>query len=626
MSDALLPQFISEGRDLAEQAGQTLLAIEAGAGDQALGAALRAFHTLKGSAALFDLAELGALMHAAEDRLEQARAAGAPDPEVITLLLEAVSETERWLGAMEATGEPTETDRVSAARLTRALATGEPALAEGERPAASAEWAHAAAARLAPNVAGVAIRYRPHAEAYFQGDDPLALMERVPGLVWLGLERGDDGSPRDGYDPFHCDLVLTGLSHAPVPEVQAVFRLVRDQVETVQVRGRAATEASRALRIAPERIDELAALLDEAIIAKNALAHAIGQAAGGEALRSVLERQAALDRTLSDLHGAVAGLRLAPLAPLFDRLSRQARELAGQLGKAAELVVEGGEVAVDKDVAGGLLEPLVHLLRNALDHGIEPQEERLARGKPARATLRLSAHTEGAEAVIELSDDGRGLDVSRIRALGAERGLLAADEAAALSEEAAHELVFASGFSTAGQGTDVSGRGVGLDAVRAAISRLGGRVSLSSRPGLGSTARLSVPLRAVLTRLAVVAAGGQRYGAALQSIREVVRLPKAEVASIRAGRAFVLNDEVLPLLSLAEVMGGAAPEPDTLTVVVIERGGRAVGVAVDRVGERIEAPVRPASGLLSSLPGLQGTFVEGDGRVLMVLDLEALTA
>ncbi len=631
MNDALLPQFVSEGRDLAEQAGEALLALEADDSGLPLAAALRAFHTLKGSAALFDLAELGALMHAAEGRLELARAAGGP-PEggLIVQLLETVSETERWLDALEASGEPGAADRASAARLTASLGGGEGGPGEADRPAASAAWALGLAGLLAPGAAGVAIRYRPHAQAYFGGDDPLALIEQVPMLAWLGFER--DAGPADGapYDPFHCDLVLTALSEASLAEVQAVFRLVRDQVELVDVqgetRGRAASEPSRSLRVAPERVDELALLLDEAIIAKNALAHAVSQAVGGEALRTVLERQAVLDRTLSDLHGAVAGLRLAPLTPLFTRLSRQARELAGQLGKEAELLVDGGEVSVDKDVVGGLLEPLVHLLRNALDHGVEGQEERRARGKPARATLRLSARAEGPEAVIELSDDGRGLDVARIRGLAVQRGLISRQEAEALSDEAAHDLVFASGFSTAGRVTEVSGRGVGLDAVRAAVSRLGGRVSLSSRPGQGTVARLAVPLRAVMTRIAVVAAGGRRYGAPLQSIREVVRLPKAEVASIRAGRAFVLKEEVLPLLSLAELMGGGGEDPDPLTVMVVGSGARAVGLAVERVGERIVAPVRPASGLLSSLPGLQGTMVEGDGKVLMVLDLEALTA
>ena len=631
MSDALLPQFISEGRDLAEQAGEALLALEAGESAPALAAALRAFHTLKGSAALFDLRELGALMHAAEGRLELARAqGGAPDPSLITQLLETMSETERWLDALEARGEPGELDRASAARLTASLSADEGSLGEAGGPAASADWALALAGRLAPGAAGVAIRYHPRAQAYFEGDDPIALIEQVPMLAWLDLGRGALTAADAAYDPFHCDLVITALSEAPPAEVQAVFRLVRDEVELVpirgEIRGRAASEASRSLRIAPERVDELALLLDEAIIAKNALAHAVSQAVGGEALRAVLERQAVLDRTLSDLHGAVAGLRLAPLAPLFARLSRQARELAAHLGKEAELVVSGGEVAVDKDVTGGLLEPLVHLLRNALDHGVESGEQRRAAGKPTRATLRLSARAEGAEAVVELADDGRGLDVDRIRALAVERGLMSPEQAEALSEEAAHELVFASGFSTAGQVTEVSGRGVGLDAVRAAVARLGGRVTLSSRPGQGTVARLAVPLRAVMTRIAVVAAGGRRYGAPLQSIREVVRLPKAEVASIRAARAFVLKDEVLPLLSLAELMGGAEADPDPLTVMVVGRGAQAVGLAVERVGERIVAPVRPASGLLSSLPGLQGTLVEGDGRVLIVLDLEALTA
>ena len=629
MTDALLPQFILEGRELAEHAGEALLALEGGDVSAAVDAALRAFHTLKGSAGLFDLAELGALMHVAEERLEDVRRDGAtPAPELVTALLEAVAETERWLDSLDVAGAPSAADRKSAAELQARLAGQPDAPAREEREKPADDWTSRLATKLAPGFSAIAIRYRPDPQAYFRGDDPLDLIRKVPGLVALELGREPDAPAGDDYAPFHCDLVLTALCEATEAEVEAVLRLVRDQVELVPVRGRAAQagEAQRTLRVAPERVDELAAMLDEAIIAKNALAHAVGELAGAAGTRALAERQAVLDRSLSDLHAAVAGLRLAPLAPLFTRLTRQTRELAAQLGKEAELAVLGGEVAVDKGVVDGLLEPLVHLLRNALDHGVETPEARLAAGKPARAALMLSARAEGQHAVIELSDDGRGLDLDRIRILAVERGLLSRDAAQELSDDAAHELVFAPGFSTAGRITDVSGRGVGLDAVRAAVARLGGRVRLSSRSGEGTTAQLSVPLRAVMTKIAVVSAGGQRYGAPLQAIREIVRLQKSEVSSIRAGRAFVLRDEVLPLVSLSELMGGRAPEGDLLTVMVVDRADQAVGVAVERVSERIEAPVRPASGLLSSLPGLQGTLVEGDGRVLMVLDLEALTA
>lgn len=629
MTDALLPQFILEGRELAEHAGEALLALEGGDVAAAVDAALRAFHTLKGSAGLFDLAELGALMHLAEGRLEEVRAAGvAPEPELVTILLETVAETERWLDALDIAGAPSAADRSSAAELEIRLARRHDAPAREAPGRPVDEWAGALAAKLSPGASAIAIRYRPDAQAYFHGEDPLDLIGKVPGLLSLELRREPDAPADDSYALFHCDLVLTALCEATDTEVEAALRLVRDQVELVPVRGRAAPagETQRALRVAPERVDELAALLDETIIAKNALAHAIGELAGATGIRALAERQAMLDRSLADLHAAVAGLRLAPLAPLFTRLTRQTRELAAQLGKEAELTVAGGEVAVDKGIVDGLLEPLVHLLRNALDHGVETPEARVAAGKPARAALRLSARSEGPLAVIELSDDGRGLDLPRIRALAIERGLLSRDAAPDLSDEATHELVFTPGFSTAGRVTDVSGRGVGLDAVRAAIGRLGGRVRLSSRPDAGTIAQLSVPLRAVMTKIAVVSAGGRRYGAPLQAIREIIRLPTAEVASIRAGRAFVLRDEVLPLVSLSELMGGRPPEGDLLTVMVVARADQAVGVAVERVGERIEAPVRPATGLLSSLPGLQGTLVEGDGQVLMVLDLEALTA
>lgn len=628
--DPLMQQFLLEGRDQAQQAGEALLALERDGDKGQLDAALRAFHTLKGSAGLFDLAELGALMHAAEERLEDVRGGGRQlSTNVATLLLEAVSEAERWLEALAHGGEPATDDRVSAARLAKILARDPVADLEPETPSsAPPDWAQALAGRLPPGATGTAIRHRPDSQAYFHGEDPLALMAQVPQLEWLDLGRRSNAPPGETYDPFTCELVLTALSAATPTQVREVYRLVADEVELVEVRGRqaAAAEGARALRVAPERIDELAALLDEAIIAKNALAHATAALIDEAGSRQVGERQAALDRTLADLHAALAELRMAPLAQVFARFPRQARELAAQLGKNAELQLSGGEVAVDKAIVEGLFEPLVHLLRNALDHGVEPPEERRRQGKPERATLQLSARALAGQAVIELTDDGRGLDADRIRAMAEAKGLISREAAETLSDEMARELVFIPGFSTAGAVTSVSGRGVGLDAVRAAVGRLGGRISLSSRPGQGTVAQISVPLRAVMTKIAVVSVGGRRYGAPLQSIREVVRLPRAEVSAIRAGRAFVLRDEVLPLVSLSQIMGGAATELDPVTVMVVGQGAMAVGVEVDRVAERIEAPVRPATGLLSSLPGLQGTLVQGDGQVLMVLDLEVLTA
>jgi two-component system chemotaxis sensor kinase CheA len=319
-------------------------------------------------------------------------------------------------------------------------------------------------------------------------------------------------------------------------------------------------------------------------------------------------------------------MRLAPLRRLFAPLPRQVRDMADALGKPVELLVSGEEVAVDKAIMDGLYEPLIHILRNAVDHGLEPPEVRAAAGKPARGVIRLAATPRGDVAVIEVADDGAGLDLPRIRTAAVERGLLSAEAVMALSDREAADLIFMPGFSTARKVTDLSGRGVGLDAVRAALARIGGRVEVESRPGQGAVVRMSAPLRTVLTRVAILCVGAERFGAPLDAIREVVRVPRAQVSAVRAGKAVVVRDEVIPLMHLGELLGGDSSLADPLTVAVVDSAGGRVGVAVDRVDETLMAPVQAVSPLLSGLAGLTGSILQGDGRVLFLLDLAALTS
>jgi two-component system, chemotaxis family, sensor kinase CheA len=341
--------------------------------------------------------------------------------------------------------------------------------------------------------------------------------------------------------------------------------------------------------------------------------------------RGMAGAQLALDRAAAELHSAVGRMRLAPLRRLFAPLPRQVREMADALGKQVELTISGDEVAVDKAIMDGLYEPLIHVLRNAVDHGIEAPSVRLAAGKPARATIRLGATTRSDVAVIEVSDDGAGLDLARIRQIASERGLITPAAAEALNDRQAAELIFMPGFSTARTVTGLSGRGVGLDAVRAALARIGGRVDVESRPGQGAILRMTAPLRTLLMRVAVLCVGEERFGAPLEAIREVVRVPRAAVTAVRSGEAVVVRDEVIPLMHLGELLGGEKSGADPLVVAVIQQADGRVGLAVDRVAESLEAPVQAASPLLAGLPGVRGSVLQANGNILLLLDVRALT-
>ncbi|WP_044560508.1 chemotaxis protein CheA, partial [Azospirillum sp. B4] len=266
---------------------------------------------------------------------------------------------------------------------------------------------------------------------------------------------------------------------------------------------------------------------------------------------------------------------------------------------------------------------------NAIDHGIEPAAERAALPKPARARIGLVARRDDDQVVIEVTDDGRGMDPARIRQVAAERGLMPARVLDTLPDEQVLDLVFRPGFSTAAAVTDLSGRGVGMDAVRAAVARLGGSVGIDSEPGVGTTVRLILPLKLVLTKVMVVSVGGERYGIPMDGVVETARVDQARVQPIRAGRAFVLRDRAVPLLALADLLGlpsGTTGGERVRRAVVMRMGADLVAVEVDAFVGRRDVVLRPLTGLLSIMPGLAGTTLLGDGHLLMVLDVPGLIA
>ncbi|RAK57548.1 chemotaxis protein CheA [Phenylobacterium deserti] len=648
MSDELLEVFVTEGRELLEQADRELSTLVRAPQDgSALEGLFRAVHTLKGSAGLIGFAPMGELFHAAEDRLAELRRSGALlEPGEAEVLRAVLWQAEEWIERIEREGVAPDDAAQRTSSLLSRLERCEAGASDLDAPAgATPGWALALAdAGPLPPGRYVAFRYTPGRDSYFAGHDPVGLVQAAPELARLSIAPREPFGDLAAYDPFACNLQLSGLSGSTLPQMQAAFRFVADEVEfaAVTVTAEAAPPeaaamdaaplagpATRTLRVDSARIDALASAVDELVVAKNALTHigrTLAELADPATARALATAQADLDRLTARVHGAVTNLRLTPLSGLFRRFPRLVAETAETLGKAVDLVLAGEDVEVDKSVADGLFEPLLHLLRNALDHGVEPPSERRRLGKPAQAILRLSARTVGDEVVIEAADDGRGLDLARIRATAQTRGLADAARLAAMSDDEVAELIFAPGFSTASAVTDLSGRGVGLDAVRAAVTALGGRVQVQSRPGAGARVSLTLPVRVRLARLMQVSAGGETFGVPLEAVVETARVRVASLTPVRAGQALVWRDRPLPLLRLSDLLGlpSQTGSPDELKLMVVEAGADLAAVAVDDFGERLEAPLRPMDGLLSRLPGMAGATLLGDGRVLMVLDVAEL--
>jgi two-component system chemotaxis sensor kinase CheA len=391
---------------------------------------------------------------------------------------------------------------------------------------------------------------------------------------------------------------------------------------------RSPTEAAaRTLRVDVERIDALVNLTGELLVAKNALGHAAAQAQNGADIAEIAallkDQHAVLHRLVDGLQRSVLNIRVLQMRYVFQRFPRLVREMVVSLGKPAHLVTEGDDTEADKVIVESLFEPLLHVLRNALDHGVESPEARAAAGKPAAATITLRARRLNDNVIVEVEDDGAGIDVARVRAVAADRGVGSVEAMAAMSDAEIIDLIFAAGFSTAAQVTKISGRGVGMDAVRSSVERLGGRVLVESRAGAGTTVRFTLPFAVLMSRVLTVEAGGQLFGIPLEAVLETVRVKRNDIKPVGAARAVVLRHRTVPVIDLASTLGKplGLSAPDDVNVVVISAGGHLGGLEVDRLGERLDVMLKPMEGLLSGLSGIAGTTLLGDGRVLLVLDL-----
>ena len=388
--------------------------------------------------------------------------------------------------------------------------------------------------------------------------------------------------------------------------------------------------APRALRIDMDRIDTLVKLTGELIVVKNAVGHVsklLQENRDSAAAAATLRQQHALfDRLAMELQGAVLRIRVLPLRSVFRRFPRLVREIAGTVGKTARLITEGEGTEADATIVDALFEPLLHVLRNAVDHGIESPEQRAAAGKPAMGTIILRARRDSDTVKIEVEDDGGGIDINRVRALARARGVVTGEVLTAMTDAEAIDLVFAAGFSTASAVTGLSGRGVGMDSVRTAVERLGGTVTLESQPGTGTTVALMLPFSLMMTRVMTVEVAGQAFGLPLDSVLETAIIARDLIAPIGAGRAFVLRDRTVPLIDLAATLGISRDVSDQghARIVVVSAAGQIGGLEVDRLGERMDVMLTPMDGLLGGMRGVAGTTLLGDGRVLIVLDAEEI--
>mgnify|MGYP002136297655 CR=1 FL=1 len=388
----------------------------------------------------------------------------------------------------------------------------------------------------------------------------------------------------------------------------------------------------RLLKVGQDKIDRLMDLIGEMVVAKNALPYLATRAETvfqqRELAREIKTQYSVINRIAEDMQHAIMQVRLLPVGTIFQRFVRLVRDISKRLGKEVELVIEGGDTEADKNVIECLADPLIHIVRNSLDHGLETPEVRAAAGKPRCGLLRVTARQDGDRVLIEITDDGAGIDTDKVRAKAAERGLIPADRADALSEQDAVQLVFLPGFSTAQQISDLSGRGVGMDVVRSAVEAIHGSVSLSSERGQGTTVRLALPLSMAVTNVMMIESAGRRFGVPMNLIVETVRVHADDIHRFKDAQTVVLRGRIVPLRNLNDML--ALDEAPRLNadqehaVLVLRIGSDTIGLLVDEFHGTSDIILKPLEGVLAGITGFAGTALMGDGSVLMILNPKEL--
>ncbi len=668
--------FLDEARDMLRQFEEALLALDVDPDDQEiLNSAFRAAHTIKGTAGLFGCDRVVAFTHDVETLLEAVRAGQYQlNDEAMALLLSSRDQIEALLGDVEsATGDP------DLQAMSRELSADLRALLGGEGTVAPTSD-EAPMAMDAGDEGGLwRIWVQFGRDALRSGLDPLSflrylgtqgtvrkvrvLADHVPDLQTLDAEdchigfeaeyetTGDREAIASVFEfaVEDCELHIEPLSAAHTPRQPAVLAALQQAVaevamDVVDADGESVSEAqpaerrvqagdrrkaqrdrrgeeTRFVRVQADKLDRLIDLVGELVIASSG-AQLVAQQEGSSTFAEAALRIRTLVESARD--GALA-LRMVPIGETFARFHRVVRDVSKTLGKQVDLQITGADTELDKSMVEVIADPLMHLVRNSLDHGLETTEERIAAGKPERGVIALHAYHEGGQVMIEVTDDGRGLNRERIFKKAVERGLVRADQQ--LSDHEIDQLICAPGFSTADQVTDISGRGVGMDVVKRSIESLRGQMQLASEWGRGTTTQIRLPLTLAIIDGFLTSVGGTYYVLPMEIVSECIEVPPECADSPESGVGyFNLRGEVLPYFDVA-LLHKVQPTPNGRRSLVVARDGSTqIGLIVDRLHGEYQTVIKPLSSLFRHLRAIAGSTILGSGDVALVLDVPALVS
>jgi two-component system chemotaxis sensor kinase CheA len=609
--------FLSESREHLTAFNHLLLEWERdAAAREPVDGLFRAAHSLKGMAATMGYAGVADLAHRTENLLDLVRREKAPvTPAQVDLLFRAADGLERAVAEAVAGRDDPAPYAALAADLDREVSRAAPAGAV--RPSLPVALPGTGPGK------GVAVRVTLHADAALKGARALLVLARAEALGTVqGVAPPPAAMESDGFDgrfAFRLD------TPAAAPEIEAAL-LAAGDVAAVEVADEAVESSPetgrRAIRVDLRRLDELMNLIGELVIARgrlDGLARRFAEPDLGDVTRDIGRLSAALQ-------SEILQARMVPVWQVFDRFPRMVRDLARQMGRQVAFRVEGKEIELDRAILDEIADPLVHLLRNAVDHGIEPPEERAARGKPAMGQLVLAAVRERSSIAIRVSDDGRGIDRARVLLRARELGLVG-DEVEQLGDDdtLAH-LIALAGFSTAEHVTDISGRGVGIDAVTTSVRALGGSLEVKSEDGRGTTFTLRLPTTLAIVRALLARVGRETYALPLTHVAEMVESRRGEVQVVQGREVLLLRGQLVPLVRLWERLGvaHAGPRPARQPVIVLAMGERRSGVVVDELLGQQEIVVKPFEPPRGTIPVFSGATILDDGAPALILDAGGL--
>lgn len=639
----ILEEFLVEAEEILENLDQDLVDLESNPEDkELLNKIFRGMHTLKGGAGFLNLTPIVEIAHRIEDIFNKLRNDEMTlTPEIMDVILEGIDKLKEALQMLRDSQELPDMEEIEGllSRLDAVLKGESPASSGSSESKGDGVPSTEGEVEFVEEISGklkeLILQYPDKdlagilEEIILMPPDkrPMDVIPEIEKLIEEGKDVKDLIKQKEPEAQKEDEKKEPTSKQQKEPQkVVASTSLPFSASKSKTASKKTEKKSSETIRVDVERVENLMNLVGEIVLDRNRILRVtqdVEREYRTEAVEKLVEAVTSLDRTVSDLQVAVMKLRMQPIKKIFSKFPRLVRDLARKLNKKVQLIIEGEDTELDRSILDKLEDPLIHLVRNALDHGIEPPEERVAKGKPEVGTIRLFAYHEGDHIVVGIQDDGRGIDPEKVKRKALEKGLITPEQAAQMSDKEAYELIFLPGFSTADKVSDVSGRGVGMDVVASTIHSLRGSIEVDSELGKGTTILLKLPLTVAIIRTLMLGCNGQVYAVPLHSVVEIVRYQEDQVKEVGSFKSFMLRDEVLPLFSLNELL--EVPDSnDKAFVVIVKVGEKLIAVSIEKLFGEEEIVIKSLGELLSDIPGIAGATIAGDGRVVLILDLNSL--